>query len=680
MKNIVQNQPETAVASVYRRPLIVLLSVFIALCILVSALAVLTFVDFSNTGSSNGGNTTAGFDYSKVLLSDYLSFTGDTFKGLTLPGFENRIDDVTDENVKKELDRRLLSLVALTSDAISEGSYYPKYSEAIDYADDVFLYILYAETEDGERVDSKYFESAYIDTITIQIGMGSFGDEFDAGLMGLVPVDTTYFDRRLSGTVGEDDVVILSYTVSETIKATEEGKEDEVKNHKNYTGLRFELASLKEKDAALHEKFVANGVIGQYFSFEHTEDIDGDGEMETVKYEGMIDAVVENEHYHTFEAHLPEDYFGKAPKDETLKALNGAKLTFAVSVAYTVPHDARTWDTMTLGDLASLNAGLNASGVASFVPSNDKPAAAKEDGQLTKDSKALSTLRGEITKLKNEIENLERGDIVKLNAEIAELEEKIAELEASDEDKSAEIVSKTKTLTTKKDTLASKTTSLEEKKATLAEKEAKLEADEAAYEEKMVTAREECVAYFKKELEKSYEASVKYAAGSVVFEHLLEALEFKKLPESEVKDATAYYKEMVEYYYSTLDDYDKRNYRDIHEYAANYVFGYDEAEYATYEAYIDDMVADQIKYYLLVYGIYNEFINDESKLNAKKDELITDFIEYVKLAYETTLSKEEAEYYYPDEVGSYPIEDARYELVIEFLAENNTIDWDTAKN
>ena len=101
MKNIQNTQPETAVVSAYRRPLIVLLSVFVALCILVSALAVLTFVDFSDKGSSNGG-ATAGFDYSSALLADYLNLTDGTFKGLTLPGFENRIDEVTEENVKKE--------------------------------------------------------------------------------------------------------------------------------------------------------------------------------------------------------------------------------------------------------------------------------------------------------------------------------------------------------------------------------------------------------------------------------------------------------------------------------------------------------------------------------------------------------------------------------------------------
>ena len=612
------NQPETAPATALRRPLIVLLSVFIALCILTSALAVLTFVDFSeneNTGNQGG---TQSFDYTKVTLSDYLAFTDTTFKGLTLPGFESRVDEVTAENVKKEINTRLLAAVALTSDALSQGQYIPKYSEAIDYADEVFLYILYAETEDGERVDAKYFENAYIDTITLQIGMGYFGDEFDEGLMGLIPAEKTFFDRRLSGSVAEDDIIILSYTVTETVPATEEGKEDEVKNHKNYTGKRFDLAELKAEDAALHAKLLASyGTIGQYFSFEHEEDVDGDGDKETVKYQGMIDAVIENEHYHTFEAHLPEDYFGRSPEDETQKELNGALLTFAVSVAYTVPHEAKTADTLTLGDIATLNAGLKSSGVAPFVPSNNKPATAKEDGELTKASQALSTKRGEITKLKAEIETLERGNIATLTNEIAALEAEIAELSAAEGDHTEEIAALTASLNKKQEDLAAKQTTLTEKKASLAEKEASLEADEAAYEEKMVVARTECVEFFKKELEKTYEATVKYAAGSVVFEHLLDALAFKSLPESEVTAATTYYKESLETAWFGLDDYDKRNYRDIHQFAAAY-FGYDEKEFETYEDYIDKTVEDQIKYYLLVYGIYNQYINDSTKLDAKK--------------------------------------------------------------
>ena len=282
-QNMNMPEAETAAVNTLRRPLIVLLSVFVALCLLVSALAVFTFVDFSEEGSGNaGGQTTVpGFDYYTALLSDYLTYTDATFKGLTLPGFESRVDAVTLESTKKYINEILLSQVDSYDDEGNMTSYIPKYTEAIDYADEVFLYIVRVE-KDGERVDVNYFENAYMETGNIQIGMEYFGKEFDDKLIGIVPADTCYFETRTTGAFDEDDVILLSYTVTETVKSTDKDKENEVKNHKNLAGERIDLS---EKDAAWTKLLIDNAkVVGQYFTFEYEEDIDEDGEKEKVKY------------------------------------------------------------------------------------------------------------------------------------------------------------------------------------------------------------------------------------------------------------------------------------------------------------------------------------------------------------------------------------------------------------
>lgn len=686
------NMPEAESVSVntLRRPLIVLLSVFVALCLLVSALAVFTFVDFSEEGSGNaGGQTTVpGFDYYTALLSDYLTYTDATFKGLTLPGFESRVDAVTLESTKKYINEILLSQVDSYDDEGNMTSYIPKYTEAIDYADEVFLYIVRVE-KDGERVDVNYFENAYMETGNIQIGMEYFGKEFDDKLIGIVPADTCYFETRTTGSVDADDVILLSYTVTETVKSTDKDKENEVKNHKNLAGERIDLS---EKDAAWVEKLLASyGTIGQYFSFEYEEDIDEDGDKETVKYEGMVDAAVENEHTYTFDATLPADYFGKAPTDPKIAALNGAKLTFTVCVLYSVPHKANTADTLTLGDIAILNSIFQASGVEPFVPSNNKPAAKNEDGALTKASKALSTLRGEINDLKNEIQTL-KGDIAKLEGEIAALESEIAELLAAGEEKATELAKKQEMLASAQKSLASKQATLvppakddgtvpATKEETLAEKEAKLKVDEAAHEAELAIARDECVAFVQKDREKTYEERVRYAAGELILDHLIETLTFKALPETLVKDYTDYFTAEVEYYYSMLSDSQKRDYRDIHAYAAMY-YGYDEKDYKTYTDYIEkDLVPSTIKSNLLPYGIYNAFINDQSKIDAEIDAFLTEYIKAVKIAQGDVISKDDAKAYFAQQGGvNYLRDNAIYELVVDFLAENNTIDWDTAKN
>lgn len=705
MKNIINEPPVENVGAVsqpsLRRRFITLIAVLVALSLLTAAFAVFTFVDFSDDG--NDGNTPTGstsFDYFSALLADYIALTRDKVTGLTLPGFESRVDEVTEDSVKAYINKILLSSVALTSEDLADPSSYAsaaKWSQAIDYADEVFLYITRVETADGTRVGEGHFENAYMEAGRLQIGMEYFGKEFDDRLIGLVPKDTGYFETRTKGDVASDDVIILTYTATETIKATEEGKADTVKNHKNYTGIRMDLSEVK--DAAWRDALLAAyGTVGQYFSFEYEEDIDGDGDKETVKYEGMIDAVVENEAPYALTATLPENYFGVNPTEEELAALNGATLTFYINISYIVPHEANTFETMDLADIRTVQSFLDAQGFLPFVPSNDK---GQNGGELTELGNSISSYETSIEKLKGEIATIHyQGDIVRLEGEIAAIEAEIAELEASGEDKTAEIAQKNATLNLKQKALNSKKETLATKESALAKAEANLAEAEPKLETAVDKAREECLAFIKGELEDSYEDSVKLAAGGVVYEYLLENLDFLKLPESEVSGWTTYFKDAIKGYYEELTAAEKRNYKDLDDYAATLIatypvapfmslptvyVDYDAKNYAGYEDGVAQcLVPYVIKYQLLVPAIYNALINDGAKLDAEVEKYIKDTLEYQEaigeamtrqqllVAFEENYGKD-----YMNVLRNYY---AMPLVVFDFLAENNTVDWNLKAN
>lgn len=674
------DSPEATVAvkKPSRRLFVVLISLLTALSLLTAAFAVFTFVDFSKDGNDgttgSTGSTDTVFNYFDAPYADYIALTESMLKGLTLPGYDSRVDEVTDENVAKYINRILLNAVALTQEQITQKSYSAdvKWSKAIDYADDVFLYIVRVE-KNGEPVSADYFEIAYMEPGRVQIGMEYFGKSFDDALTGLVPMNVGSYERRTKGEVKATDVILISYTATETVKATEEGKADTVKNHKNYNGLRLDLNTVE--DAAWRDALLASyGTVGQYFSFEYEEDVNEDGTKEKLKYEGVIDAVIEDEETYPLVATLPEDFFGENPEDEELAALNGAELTFHIVIDHMVPHEANTAETLTKADIDTINAFLSEGGALTFTPSNDDK---EGKGELSTLTTRKSTLEAEIKKLEGEIETLQKGDITKLTAEIAALEAEIAEMEADGSGASAqEITAKKTVLTTKTNTLEAKQKTLGEKQTALEAKKTKLAETESALASAEEKARTECRAFFKKELEDSYAETVKMTAGQLVYDHLVKTLTFIKLPESEIEAMEEKAKSSVEYYYSQLSATQKRNYRDIEAYAAMY-FGYEEKDYNGYVHYIESYLAPyEIKTQLLLPIIYNSFINDESKLNAKIDAHIADLIEITTAEgnpmtrdqilknYETNAGKDYLRNYY-----AMPL------VVYDYLAENNNVDF-----
>ena len=686
-KNMIpENEPvaENGAVAVKKKPpffqrFTVLVSLLVVLSLLTAAFAVFTLVDFDKEkDKGNGGNTENAFDYFGTDLSPYIVLTEDRIKGLNLPGYDSRVDAVTPENVRKYINQILLSSVGLTDDQISQKNYSDqvKWSEKIDYADDVFLYVISVDkkNEDGsyEPVSIPYFENSYMEPGHLQIGMAYFGESFDQALIDaeLIPMETGY-ETHTSGTVDADDLILITYTATETVKATEEGKADSVKNHKNFQGQRLNLAEVK--DTAWRNALLKSGAatVGQYFSFDYEEDVDGDGTKEKLKYEGVIEGIIYNERTKPIEATLPEGFFGKDPKDKTLASLNDGKTTlrFHISIDHAVPHDANTIDTLTVEDIETISAFLSEGGALPFTPSNAS--------SLSDLADAKATLETAIKKLESEIQVLESREIVELTKEIDELEKALENIDPEEsKDKKDEYDAKKKNLDLKKELLDKKTKELEDKKAQLEENTASLKKKEASLESALVEARKECEEFFTKELKDSYDETVKVTKGQVIYEYLVQNLTFLSLPESEVEAMEETAKQYVEYYYSQLTAAEKRNYRDIEAFAAAY-FGYDEKDYDGYIHYIETYLAPyEIKNQLLLPAIYNTFINDESKLEAKINAHVADLVE-IQAAAGQPMTREEILQNYAANAGEDYLRNyyAMPLVVYEFLAENNIVDF-----
>ncbi|MBQ9736508.1 MAG: hypothetical protein IJV96_06980 [Clostridia bacterium] len=333
--------------------LVCLLAGAIVLALLAGVLGVFAFVDFDKDdptgGTGGGGSTNSAFSYADSIITDYIKLTEAMITGLTVPGYESRVDEVTDENVKKYINQLLLS--AALSAAEEAGTALPKKTVAINYADQVHVYIIDVKDHaTGESVTVEYFKNAYASAAPLQIGMEALGKAFDDALIGLIPMHTGKFETRTMGSVSATDTILMNYTVTETIKATEEDKEDTEKTHRDQTAERIDLT--EKSDAFVAALLGAYGTIGQTFSFEFTEDADGDGDEETVTYKGVISSVIVDEETYLLEGiKLPDEYFGRNPSDEDYAALNGATLDFYINIDYTVPLSAKTWEDMTVADM-----------------------------------------------------------------------------------------------------------------------------------------------------------------------------------------------------------------------------------------------------------------------------------------------------------------------------------------
>ena len=531
-----------------KKLLISLLCVFIALTLLCGTLAVFTFVDFSDDGStgSTGGNTSTSYDFGAINIDDYVSnFTAALVaSSVAIPGYEYRVDAVTDETVRRAIDRVLLSNATTVGLGMNKTA-------PIDYADEVYLYIV-AAFVGSTPIENDYFENAYQSGGSLQIGMEVFGPDFDAKLTGKTPEELGSVEFETLRALKEDDVILLTYTVKESIPATEEGKDPTEKEHGSYEGKRFDLA---EQDAAFRDAILNGyGAVGNRFSFEYEEDIDGDGDKEKVTYEAVVSAIVKEENTVDVTFRLPDDYFGRGA-DAELYALNGKDVTFRLLVDYSIPKDANTYATMTLADIT------NSIG---FSPAD-------------------------------------------VNAPIE-------------------------------------------------------------------TIRENAIAFVKEEEEKAYPENVKEASLALILKRILQDAVFTSLPEEAVEEIATQQIQYINYMYSYYAESDasfNAAFADLNAFGA-YTYGYSVSEYDTVEEYIRESLAPEtVKNNMIATGVYTKFVNDETKLSAKMDEVIDELmIQYNSSDRDAVILSAGGE------------RAVRQEAVIrlsqEYLIANNTIDWNAS--
>ncbi len=324
--------PETPVTEAVKVPvykkrgMLVLLSVLLAVAVLLNA-ALIVVMAVRASGDDTGAGTDAptsalgGFTYTENLIKEYFAaFGADKVTGLTVAGKDDKIDEIDDEYVTEYINEKILGLAA-----VSDGGKVNK-TQPVDFADVVYLYILYVE-KDGEKIGIDHFNSAYSALAGIQVGAAKLGKEFDEKLMGLIPKDSGSVETDVMGTVSADDVIIITY------EATVDGEKEP------YESLALERWDLTETETAVKDALLgACQAIGEEFTFDATHDIDGDGDEELVHYTATVSAVAYEENILKITATLPEDYFGSSMEEE-YTSLNGAALDFYVIVDHSVAYE-----------------------------------------------------------------------------------------------------------------------------------------------------------------------------------------------------------------------------------------------------------------------------------------------------------------------------------------------------
>ena len=328
-----KNIPQTPAAEAVKIPVykkrkwIVLLSVALAVLVLLNAALITVMAVRAADGNdkdtdTNGPTSALGeFKYTENLIKQYFSaFGNDKITGLTVAGKDFKIDEIDDEYVTDYINAQILGLAT-----VSDGGKINK-TKPTDYADVVYLYILYAE-KDGEKLAIDHFTNAYSTLADMRIGAAMLGKEFDQKLMGIIPADFGTLETDTMGTVSADDVIVIS------LEAKIDG---ETAAEKILTQERWDL---KELDAAVKTPLLAAcKAIGEEFTFDATHDIDEDGENELVHYTATVDAVAYENNVTKITATLPEDYFGTS-MDEEYTSLNGEALDFYVIVSHSVAYE-----------------------------------------------------------------------------------------------------------------------------------------------------------------------------------------------------------------------------------------------------------------------------------------------------------------------------------------------------
>lgn len=181
--------------------------------------------------------------------------------------------------------------------------------------------------------------------------------------------------------------------------------------------------------------------------------------------------------------------------------------------------------------------------------------------------------------------------------------------------------------------------------------------------------RQYCITYVLEHLAVDYEESKRETKLALVWQTLLETVAFGALPEEAIEEI---YSSAYSAAVSSFQSY-KFSYADLNAFGADY-FGYDLEEYPSLEDYLNEyFVPNYVKQQLLVYGIYNELVDDpkEEKLAAAYDEWVATLM---KESGSGVTEKDVIDYYGDTYIRELAISD----VAADYLLEHNEVDWDLA--
>ncbi len=293
------------------------------------------------------GGVKYGSIYDEINLSEYIVLTSDVYKGqnvdlsgiyqapYTLADMDDYIEGLRYDNRK---------LIAKTQKTTPLG-----------YGDDFGHYIVSVFKDGKQILDKDWAGTNYIQSGTMTLGSGTFGDDFDAKLAALNvrPIDTD-LRVRYNGTVSTSDVVAISYEIY-AVNPNKIDKDDIFQSvfassaSKTLSGGRRDLAAMTEKggkEAEIAAKIAENcKAIEQPFEFMvENYDIDGNGEItnkeKVVKFVATVNFAVIEEKTADVTFKLPGDYFTASDFDVNIDqeeldlylSLNGAEVTFRLII------------------------------------------------------------------------------------------------------------------------------------------------------------------------------------------------------------------------------------------------------------------------------------------------------------------------------------------------------------
>lgn len=253
------------------------------------------------------------FDYMKEDLSKYITLSSDAYLDKTVTIDE---PDVVDEALIDEYVRWYLSQcsveVFLDDQTVEKGDVI-----ALSYRATI--------TEDGKEKEILGNFSG----VEIQYDTGAdsleFGDDFNAGLVGITPEHT--LKTLTSGKIEKDHVLYVTYSYNYKYKTegTDGAEVEKWKTVKQETAVRFDLAELAES-GRYGEGFV-DSLVGKDIGASHTIktsfDANDDGVAEDVTFNLTVSrANKEN----------PVTFTVKYPSDYSLASVKGKEVTFYVCV------------------------------------------------------------------------------------------------------------------------------------------------------------------------------------------------------------------------------------------------------------------------------------------------------------------------------------------------------------